>query len=545
MKKIICLAMILVFVIVSFAVPVTANDVVYIGWLGPLTEPLAVFGTSVQRGVQLYIDQFNALGGTQIRVIEFDDEGLATRAITGYNYLYTQNVTAIIGSVTSGPTMAVAPLAFEDNMPMITATASHPAVTVCWDTGTVFTNMFRAVMLDELQGIKMADFAAKVAGAQTAAILFSNEIAYSIELAYAFMNRAEALGLEIISVEAFSDDSVDLRPQLRNIAAANPDVLFIPGYIRHMALIGPQSVEVGLTDTVLLGGDGWAGTADFLEGASSLNGSFFLTSFSPENPATRQFVYDYQARHGGMPNMFSAQAFDAAKVLVSAIEWTLQTTSYAPNSEEFQIALIANIKGTDLQGVTGQIIFDEFNNPQKSSTILGIENGREFFWGEFSGAQTPTYTPAPENDNIHVILDGVEIQFDVPPMIIDNRTMVPMRAIFEAFGMWVEWIDDENKITEDIDELIWGNEYFEIPNAEIFDWATYRPIITASGVALQINSYAMFIAKDFLDWYLFQLDVPPMIIDNRTLVPLRAVSEALDAEVQWDNHTRTVTITTK
>jgi len=362
------------------------ENVITIGWLGPLTGDVAQFGTAVQRGVNLYIDQFNAQGGLQIRMISWDDEGIATRAVTGYRSLVDQGVAAIIGGVTSGPTMAIVPFAFEDNMPMITASATHLNVTVSDEDGSVFTNMFRSCFIDPFQGQSMAEFAVEELGAQTAAILFSNEIAYSIGLRDAFEERANELGLEIVAVENFPDDTVDFSAQLTNIAQANPDVLFVPGYIRHIALVGPQSIEAGLEETILLGADGWAGTVDFMEDASSLNGSFFLTGFSSEvdDPMVQQFIADYQARHGGLPNMFAAQAFDAAMILVAAIETTLAQTDANPSSEEFRLALIANMAATDLTGVTGRVTFDEYNNPQKTAVILTVVDARESFntyWG--------------------------------------------------------------------------------------------------------------------------------------------------------------------
>ncbi|MCL2838273.1 MAG: ABC transporter substrate-binding protein [Oscillospiraceae bacterium] len=359
-------------------------DVITIGVLAPLTGGVAQFGTSVYRGLNLYIDQFNARGGLQIETITFDEEGNASLAVTGYNSLFDQNVTAIIGAVTSGPTMAVVPFAFEDNMPMITASATHAGVTVA-DDGTVFTNMFRSCFIDPFQGQKMAEFAVEVLEARTAAILFSNEIDYSIGLRDAFEEKARELGLEVVVVENFPDDAVDFRGQLTNIAQHNPDVLFVPAYVRHIALIGPQSAEVGLEGTTLLGADGWAGTVAFMEDVSSIEGAYFLTGFSPDvdDPMVQQFIRDYQARHGSIPDMFAAQAFDAAMILIDAIERTLAATDYNPASEEFRIALIANMARTNLTGVTGHIAFDEFNNPQKTAVILNVADGVEVFWGYF------------------------------------------------------------------------------------------------------------------------------------------------------------------
>ncbi|MCL2408115.1 MAG: ABC transporter substrate-binding protein [Oscillospiraceae bacterium] len=357
-----------------------------IGILAPLTGGAAYFGESVRNGLMLYIDEFNARGGLQINPILRDEEGNMTIAVTMYNYLVDQNVTAIIGSVTSDPTRAIVPLAFEDNMPMITASATHAGVTVHPDTGQVFTNMFRSCFIDPFQGTKMADFAFEELGARTAAVLYSNEIAYSIGLMEAFIHRAETLGLEIVHIERHADHAVDFVGQLTNIAAHNPDVLFVPGYNYHVALIGPQSVTAGLTDTVLLGADGWAGSLERMEhDPSSIEGSFFMTGFTHES--TEQHVLDFisrfEAEYGIPPNMFAAQAYDAAMILIAAIERTLAATDYEPDSEAFRLALIDQMSATDIQGVTGRITFDEFNNPQKTAFIIHIVDGVERFWGTF------------------------------------------------------------------------------------------------------------------------------------------------------------------
>ena len=357
---------------------------VLIGMIGPLTGGASQFGLAVQRGVNLYIDQHNARGGLQINIAIHDDEHQATAAAVGFDRLLDQGVTAIIGGVTSGPTRAIVPLGYEANMPMITASATHFNVTVS-EEGHVFTNMFRSCFIDPFQGQRMAEFSAEILGARTAAILYSNEIDYSIGLMEAFIARAQELGIEIVEVQRFADDALDFRSQLAIIAQSDPDVLFVPAYYRHIGLIGPQSVDVGLPNTTLIGADGWATTTDFMADASSIEGAYFLTGFSAEadDPIVRQFVENYRARHGEVPNMFSAQAYDAAKILVAALERTIAETDYLPGSDPFKTALIARMAETDLYGVTGRITFDELNNPEKSAIILRVTGGEEVFWGYF------------------------------------------------------------------------------------------------------------------------------------------------------------------
>lgn len=112
--------------------------------------------------------------------------------------------------------------------------------------------------------------------------------------------------------------------------------------------------------------------------------------------------------------------------------------------------------------------------------------------------------------DITVEIDGVVQNYDVLPQIIKDRTMVPMRGIFEAFGAEVDWDDALKKVTavkEDVKvELVIGSVNAKIGEEEKV------------------------------------LDSEPVIIDGRTLVPVRFVSEALGAKVDWDAENRKVII---
>ncbi|MBO4897075.1 MAG: carbohydrate-binding domain-containing protein [Clostridia bacterium] len=118
---------------------------------------------------------------------------------------------------------------------------------------------------------------------------------------------------------------------------------------------------------------------------------------------------------------------------------------------------------------------------------------------------------AEQTDVIKVYLDGEEIVFDVAPEIEDDRVLVPMRAVFEAFGAKVKW-DGETK--------------------------TVTSKKKSKTIELTIDSKEI---KKNDETY--ESDVAPKIKDGRTLIPLRAVSELLGLDVSWDNDTRTVNIT--
>lgn len=119
----------------------------------------------------------------------------------------------------------------------------------------------------------------------------------------------------------------------------------------------------------------------------------------------------------------------------------------------------------------------------------------------------------PSNKNISVTLNGETLTFDVQPQLIDNRTMVPLRKIFETMGAVVDWNNDTQTVT-----ATKGDEK----------------------VVATINSKNVYINGEIKT-----LDVPPMVIDDRTLVPVRFVAEAFGANVDWNEDTQTVVIGTK
>ncbi|MCL2122272.1 MAG: ABC transporter substrate-binding protein [Clostridiales bacterium] len=364
-----------------------SNAPIKVGILAPLTGDVAEYGIAVRNGAQLYIDQRNAAGGVngkQIEVIQYDEEGLPTNALTGYNYLVDQGVTAIIGDVTTNPTLAVVPEAFADNMPMITASATAAAVTFDDTTGELlYPNMFRSCFIDPFQGEKMADFASANLDAKTAAVIFNTGIDYSIGLKDAFVKKAGEIGLEIVSQEGYADGAVDFQSQLTNIAARKPDVLFTPDYYNTVALISQQARNAGVT-AAMLGGDGWATVLDVMNNPAPIDGSYYCSGYSVEDasPAVQDFLKAYMDEHGSIPNMFAAQGFDAAMVLVTALE-IAETSGHATGSDEYRSAVIDAMRATDMECVTGHITYDAFNNPIKSAAIIHITGGVERFWGKY------------------------------------------------------------------------------------------------------------------------------------------------------------------
>ena len=125
-------------------------NVFKIGGTAPLTGAAAIYGNAVKNGAMLYIDQVNAAGGIngkQIEVISYDDKGDATEAVTAFNRMVDEGITALIGSVLTGTTIAVADESYDLNIPQITASATATGVTVLdpeEEESEIRTNVFRA-----------------------------------------------------------------------------------------------------------------------------------------------------------------------------------------------------------------------------------------------------------------------------------------------------------------------------------------------------------------------------------------------------------------
>ena len=120
-----------------------------------------------------------------------------------------------------------------------------------------------------------------------------------------------------------------------------------------------------------------------------------------------------------------------------------------------------------------------------------------------------TLTFANENE-ISVYVEGQKVSFDVPPQTINDRTMVPIRAIFEVMGATVNW-----------------------------DNATQTAICTKDNtvVKMTLNS-----KTEYINDVPYEMDVAPVIVDNRTLAPARYVAEAFGYFVNWDGNTKSVLI---
>ncbi len=123
-----------------------------------------------------------------------------------------------------------------------------------------------------------------------------------------------------------------------------------------------------------------------------------------------------------------------------------------------------------------------------------------------------------ETKEVTVKVNDVKVVSPVPAQIVNDRTMLPMRSIFERIGAKVTWIESEKIIFATKDNLL---------------------------ITMQIDNNVMSVQRIENDEVVkIELDVPPFIVNGSTLVPVRAVAESLGCSVKWDQQTYTVDIST-
>jgi len=367
MKKILLTLSLFVFAACSSS---SSSNEIVIGEFGSLTGGTATFGQSTHKGIMLAAEELNKNGGLlskQVKIVTEDDRSLAEEAKTAVlKLIKQQNVVAIIGEVASSRSLAAAPEAQKSQIPMISPASTNPQVTAVGDY------IFRACFVDSFQGEAMARFAAENLKLTKVAVLKDIKNDYSVGLADFFVKTAQKQGLEITSVESYSEGDIEFRAQLTSILAKNPEGLFIPGYYTEVGLIARQARELGFKGP-LMGGDGWDSAKTTEIGGDAVNNSYFSTHYSSEDPSpmVQGFIAKYKEKNGAVPDAMAVLGYDAANILFEAIKKAGSTDGPAVRD-----ALAAT---KNFQGVSGTISMDAERNAQKKLDVMKISDGKVGF----------------------------------------------------------------------------------------------------------------------------------------------------------------------
>jgi branched-chain amino acid transport system substrate-binding protein len=345
-----------------------ADDaVILLGEVGSLTGSEAAFGISTRNGVELALEETNAAGGVlgkKVAVRVYDDQSKPEEAASATKRLITQDrVVAVLGEVASSNSLAMAPIAQEAKVPMVSPSSTNPKVTEVGDY------IFRVCFIDPFQGFVMAKYAHDDLKFTRVAILTDKKSAYSEGLTDVFQRKFTEMGGKIVGIEAYAKGDTDFRAQLTNVKKLKVEGLYVPGYYEDVGKIAEQSKELGLK-VVMMGGDGWDSAKLFELGGQAVEGSFVSNHYSAEDPQprTQEFIKRYTAKYGAVPDSLAALGYDSARVVIDAIKRSGKTDG--PSLRD------AIAQTRDFPGVAGTITLDEKRNPVKPAVVLKVEGGK-------------------------------------------------------------------------------------------------------------------------------------------------------------------------
>lgn len=344
----------------SFGCAKKEEKEIKIGAILPLTGDNAVYGTAIQKGIELGLEEINranGINGRKLIVLFEDDQAEPQKSVAAYRKLTTiDRVPMILGGVFSASTLAVAPLAEKDKVVLLSPTSSAVEITQAGDF------IFRVYPSDSYDGVFLGNFATNVLKAKTASILYLQVTSISA-ITKVFKEQFESSGGKILDVIGYNEGDIDFKTQISRIKKSNPDVVFIPSYIRETAIQLKQIKELGLNKP-LLAVSTFNDPKIFELAGNATEGVTFSTPVfdnESEKPHIKKFIEGFSKKYNEKPNIWVGYGYDVVKIACLALE------KGGSNSEAIKNELY---KIKDFPGVTGNTTFDQNGDVNKELKIM-------------------------------------------------------------------------------------------------------------------------------------------------------------------------------
>ena len=298
-------------------------DPVYIGALLPQSEPGAPqAGTLILRGIELGAEYVNkelggSVDGRPVEIVVGDDKGTPEVGATEYRRLVQEyNIIGATGQYHSSVALAIIEVAKELGAPVIMTQASNKAIT---ESG--YPQVFRTHLIDPVRAIALVDFAKSQGYTKIGYIADNTD--FGVGLSAAVEEAAASAGLEVMST-IYDKAAVDLTPELLQLQAWGPDIIFNAGTGNPEHIIIDQAYEIGLfPETPMVATSDWPYRSDEyweLHGDVGV-GIYILTSYHKDMQLTTagQWFHDrYMQKYGEAPTYSSYNGFGDALILAMA-----------------------------------------------------------------------------------------------------------------------------------------------------------------------------------------------------------------------------------
>jgi branched-chain amino acid transport system substrate-binding protein len=307
-------------------VEVGPNEPVNIAYMLTISGPTAFLGEDSAGGIEIAIDDYGDLLGHSINLIGEDSMCSAEGGQAAAQRVASNDtILGAIGTSCSSAGEAALPIISGANMVMISPSNTAPTLTrLPEDGGTWQAGYYRTAHNDEFQGRVAAEYAFNELGARTAATIHDGS-PYADGLQRVFVNTFLELGGDVVFEGSVNVGDTDMRPILTNIAADSPDVIYFPIFEPEGNFIADQSREIsGLENTILMGADGLL-SESFPQNTGPAAVGMYLSGPYIEGGAYSEFLGKWEEKFGGTPpSGFHAHAYDAATMLLQAIESVAQ-----------------------------------------------------------------------------------------------------------------------------------------------------------------------------------------------------------------------------
>ena len=336
-----------------------------IGLVYPTTGRLGSVGMEMGSGFELALEEINnsQLSDTKLKFITEDSQGNAEGAIAAFNKLIHQDgVSIILGPATSSATEAAFPIAQQNGVVAISATAAARGLSAIGDFA------FRTILTTNVlitRGIKVTQ--AKL-GYQKAAIIYDETDLFSADGAEVMREALTANNVEILTTETFQSGDANFSTQLTRINDLNPDAIFVSALPPDKPEILIQARQLGIPNSVPFIINTLT-AADVEAAGEAAEGTIAFTSWvnTTDTPGNQVFVQSYRAKYGIEPNIWAAQSYASVYILAKAIADAQSTDATAIRDA------LANI--TDFDTILGSFSFDAAGDAIYDPIALIVQNG--------------------------------------------------------------------------------------------------------------------------------------------------------------------------
>jgi len=331
----------------------------------------APYGQSIQRGVELAVEQINAAGGVNVfevgqkplTLLARDDRSEPARGVQLAQELIAEGVVAAIGAVVSDVTLALAPVFQQAEIILMSPASSTPKLS---DAGTF---IYRNFPSDDLEALNTADHVFNVAHVPEAAVI-AQQSEFGLGQKNSFIQRFRLLGGRALGQESYPADASaeTIAGHVGRLLAEDPPAIYIAGYAADTAMVARAIRDAGSSAALFGTGavlpiDLVAAGGDAVEGLAFPQAPFDIESGADN---VRRFVADYQAKYGMAPDVYAAHGYDAVQMIAQAIGQA------GADAQEMRFYLNSMNPYEGLAGVTA---FDDKGDVRKFHTMYAIQNG--------------------------------------------------------------------------------------------------------------------------------------------------------------------------